>query len=193
MKSTIMGIQASTVRLLMCFAALLAIGDVASGKPRSSSVVRDTVGGSVVLDWARLGIRNPVICGLRIGRDVLVLMEGEVARFTPRGMRRWSFPSIINGGGRGGLVKIPGGDVIEFEYNGIADSGVGVQRFSPIDGARRWSVHCEGLGVDHSKYFHRATVTIEGNELKVASRASGGTFVEWVDLGTGKRVRRITE
>jgi hypothetical protein len=48
-----------------------------------------------------------------------------------------------------------------------------------------WRASCAPLGVAHSKYSHRAIVTVKGSQLRVASRGSGGDWVEIRDLGSG--------
>jgi len=65
-------------------------------------------------------------------------------------------------------------------------------RFNPKGGNIVWSEKCAPLGVDHFKYHHRATVVIKGERVRVTSRASGGSFVELLDLKTGKRLARAT-
>jgi hypothetical protein len=92
--------------------------------------------------------------------------------------------------GNGGLVEVPGGGVVAFSYGSGFDSGVNVVRLDLATGKVVWWVRCASLGVEHSKYRHQAAVVVEGDRLRVTSEASGGTFVEELDLKTGKRLKR---
>jgi len=155
--------------------------------------------GAVIFDATgrvRYRLAKLLVGGTRQGNDVVLLTVGEVARLAPSGAVRWSFPSVYSGNGDtvgGGMVTLPGGDLVEYEYDSISDSGVGLQRFDPAHGTRRWAADCKALGVSHSLYQHHATVAVDGSQLRVTSRGSYGTFVEWLDLATGKQVRRIQE
>jgi hypothetical protein len=104
---------------------------------------------------------------------------------------RWSLPfkhaEWIAGGG---LTELGDGQVLAFLYGRISDSGVRVIRLDPTNGREVWQVRCDGLGVAHSIYRHEATLTVEPGRVKVTSRASGGTFVEVLDLGSGRQVSR---
>ena len=105
--------------------------------------------------------------------------------------KRWAIPfqeaEWLAGGG---LLRLPGGDVLAFLYGGISDSGVQVLRLDPVAGKAVWQARCAPLGVFHSKYRHRATATIEGDQVEVTSRGSFGMFVETLDLKTGRQIRR---
>jgi hypothetical protein len=63
-------------------------------------------------------------------------------------------------------------------------------RFDPSSGKEKWKVYCQGLHVGHSKYSHTATVAVEGEKLRVTSTGSQGTFVEILDLKTGRQLER---
>ncbi len=78
-------------------------------------------------------------------------MDGEVARLTPSGSPGWSVPS--GGGGDtdgGGIVPLPGSDLVVYEYDAISDSGVRLKRFDPSEGTVQWETFCKPLGVGHS-------------------------------------------
>jgi hypothetical protein len=47
--------------------------------------------------------------------------------------------------------------------------------------------------VGHSQYLHDATVAVAGERLRVSSQGSYGTFVEVLDLRTGKQLRRTAK
>jgi hypothetical protein len=82
------------------------------------------------------------------------------------------------------------GDLVAFLYCGIADSGVEVMRLNSATGKVVWRADCAPLGVKHSAYQHEATVAAEGDALRVTSRGSSGTFVEVLDLGSGRQLER---
>jgi hypothetical protein len=90
----------------------------------------------------------------------------------------------------GGLVELPGGDLLAFLYGCISDSGVQVIRLNPGTGKEVWQARCAPLGVMHSAYKHRATLTVEEGRVKVTSKGSGGTFVELLDLESGRQLKR---
>jgi hypothetical protein len=90
----------------------------------------------------------------------------------------------------GRLLRLPGGDLLVYRYGPISDSGVWLLCVDPCKGKTRFQATCEPLGVDHSKYRHTATATVEKGTLKVVSRGSSGTFVEHLDLHTGKQISR---
>jgi len=133
------------------------------------------------------------IAGLFLGQDRVLLTEREVVRL-PRGAKaRWATP-LQNSDwlGDGGLVEVAGGDLVAFSYGPVSDSGVQLVRLDGASGEVVWRAGCAPLGVKHSKYMHDATVTSEGDRLRVTSEASGGTFVEALDLRTGKRLSRTS-
>jgi outer membrane protein assembly factor BamB len=136
-------------------------------------------------------LRRQVVAGLRRGADIVLLTSTDVVGLTPNGTVRWAVPfrshEWIAGGG---LVELPDGDVVAFRYGCISDSGVDVVRIEPSGGKAVWQAYCDRLGVGHSKYFHEANVVVKGGKVQVTSRASGGTFIEELDLRSGKRLSR---
>jgi outer membrane protein assembly factor BamB len=132
-----------------------------------------------------------VITGRLRGEDRVFLTSRDVVCLTADDKPRWAVPfrdgEWIAGGD---LVDVDGGDLLAFLYGHINDSGVQVVRLNPQTGQEVWETWCSPLGVPHSKYRHWATVRMDGEHLKVTSRASGGTFVELLDLQTGQRLGR---
>jgi outer membrane protein assembly factor BamB len=132
-----------------------------------------------------------VVGGIRQGEDRIFLTSRGVVRLSPEDERRWSVlfeePEWIAGGD---LLVLPGGDLLASLYGRINDSGVQVLRLNPTTGKQVWQVGCSGLGVPHSKYRHEATVAVEGGQVKVTSRGASGTFVEVLDLGSGRQLKR---
>jgi outer membrane protein assembly factor BamB len=125
------------------------------------------------------------------GADRLVLTSRDVVRLGADGGVLWALPFAdqmwLPGGG---LVPLPGGDVAAYLYCRISDSGVLVARLDPAAGRKRWETKCRGLGVAHSKYKHDAIAVADGGRLVVTSRGSYGTFVEALDMETGRLAGR---
>lgn len=87
-------------------------------------------------------------------------------------------------------LDLPGGGVLEFRYGPISDSGVHLRRYDRQGGGVLWERECAPLGVPHSEYEHLVVVQIEGQTAKVISRGSSGTFVERLDLASGRSLAR---
>jgi len=137
-------------------------------------------------------VKRQVVAGFVRGDDVVLLTSSDVVCLTPAGKEHWmaKFPrhQWIAGGG---FVRLAGDEVLAFRFGMILDSGVDVLRINLKDGKGAWQTHCEALGVAHSKYKHQAKVEVQrGDTVQVTSEASGGTFVEVLDLGTGKHRSR---
>jgi hypothetical protein len=132
-----------------------------------------------------------VVAGKSLGRDRVFLTSRDVVRVSPGGEVAWSvpfpYPEWIAGGG---LLEFPGGNLLAFLYCQIADTGVQVVRLDPAGGKQVWQAYCPGLGVTHSGYEHQAEVEIDGGLVKVISRGSCGTFVELLDLDSGRQLGR---
>jgi outer membrane protein assembly factor BamB len=131
-----------------------------------------------------------VLDGRRSGDDRVFLTVGGIVRVTADEKQVWSIPFDRGDQLDGGGLQDVGGDLLCFRFGGIHDSGVKVIRFDPQTGKTLWKSTCAPLGVDHSKYRHRATVAVEGSQVRVTSRGSFGSFVEVLDLETGKQVSR---
>ena len=87
-------------------------------------------------------------------------------------------------------LDLPDGGVLEFRYGPISDSGVHLRRYDRQGGCVLWERGCAPLGVLHSEYEHQVFVQIEGQTAKVISRGSYGTFVERLDLASGRSLAR---
>lgn len=93
-------------------------------------------------------------------------------------------------------VRLPDGDWLVYRYGTISDSGVQVIRTDAVMTKVRWQTECKPLGVSHSKYYHRGEVEIKNNEAivtSIANHGQGHSFVETLDLATGKKVSRTTK
>jgi outer membrane protein assembly factor BamB len=132
-----------------------------------------------------------VVAGKSLGEGRVFLTNRDVVRASPGGKVAWAVPFLdpewIAGGG---LLELEGGDLLAFLYCRIADSGVQVVRLDPEGGKQVWQTSCRGLGVAHSKYEQHAEVEIDGEFVKVTSRGSYGTFVELLDLASGRQLGR---
>jgi hypothetical protein len=89
-----------------------------------------------------------------------------------------------------GILDLPEGGVLEFRYCATADSGAYLRRLDRESGGVRWEQAVAPLGVGHSEYQHEVFVWVEGTTLKVVSRGYGGTFVERLDLESGRSLGR---
>jgi outer membrane protein assembly factor BamB len=180
-----------------------------AGEPTDSWSVREVAGLFLVQELGSLlfggeeealvidrlgGVRRRfprgVIGALAHRKTAIFLYCDGVAGFTPDAEARWTTP-LAEGDGQlnGGLVEA-GADVVAFRYCPLADSGVQLLRLNVATGEVVWRARCAPLGRKHSKYEHAAKVTVEGERLRVTSRGSYGTFVEGLDVRTGKQLQR---
>jgi hypothetical protein len=139
-----------------------------------------------------------VLGAVPAGPDRVFLTSGDARRVTADDKTVWiapfeyavHFAYAVPAPG-GALITAPGGDLLAWLHCHIGDCGVGVMRFDPTSGEVRWQAQCEKLGVwNKGGYEHAATAEWIGGELRVISRGHSGDFVEWLDGGTGERVRR---
>jgi outer membrane protein assembly factor BamB len=132
-----------------------------------------------------------VIGGKQVNGDRIFLTSKDVVRVMARGNLAWTVPLADHRWiGGGGLIDLPDGDMIVFRFGRISDSGVSLIRFDPVSGKEKRRCHCRGLGVGHSLYSHTAKVAAEGEKLRVTSEGSSGTFVEILELKTGRQLER---
>jgi hypothetical protein len=137
-------------------------------------------------------LERQVVAGLRRESDLILLTSTDVVRLSPDDNIRWAIAFEQHQWLAGGdLAELPGGDLLAFRHGCINDSGVDLIRLNPSAGKVVWKSHCAGLGVGHSAYEHKAQVAIERRKLRVTSQGSYGTFVEWLDLGSGQHLERI--
>jgi hypothetical protein len=134
---------------------------------------------------------HQVVDGMRHEGDYVFLTSRNIIRRDSQDKDVWtvSFPDPEWLAG-GGLLPLPNGDLIGFLHGRISDTGVQVVRLDPSTGKVVWQVQCRGLGVAHSEYCHQATVTVDENSVHVTSKGAAGTFVEILDLATGKQLER---
>jgi outer membrane protein assembly factor BamB len=153
----------------------------------------DTHGGAILIDRRGKGLYHfprVVLDGKRLGKDCAFLTTRNIVRVSADGKGVWSIPlGRVDSLTEGGLLTA-GADLLAYRYNSISDSGVELLRLDPRTGKKVWQVRCAPLGVSHSKYRHRATVLVEGGRVRVTSRGSGGTFVETLELKTGRQLQR---
>jgi outer membrane protein assembly factor BamB len=154
------------------------------------------VGNSLLIDRqgkVRHRLKRQVVAGLRRGEDVVLLTSTDIVCLTSADRVRWA--AAVRGHewiAGGGLVPLGSKEVLAVRYCLISDSGVDVVRLNLATGKTVWQTHCAELGVLHSAYHHEARVVVEGGDnVRVTSEASGGTFIEVLDLRTGKQKSRL--
>lgn len=90
------------------------------------------------------------------------------------------------------LAATAAGDVVACTWGRISDSGFVARACRGADGTVRWEHTDHGLGVAHSKYWHRLTARPLGDSLVVVSQAAGGDFAVVLDAADGARRARVT-
>jgi outer membrane protein assembly factor BamB len=151
-------------------------------------------GDALLVDRAgrvRHRFNGQVVTGIRWNEDRVFLTSSDVTRVSSEDNLHWKIPFDDNEWvAGGGLLELAGGDLLAYLYCGIADSGVQAVRLKASDGKVVWKAACAALGVQHSEYYHRATLAVEGNRVRVTSRGSSGTIVELLDLRSGQQLER---
>jgi len=134
---------------------------------------------------------RPVIQGIPVDGEAIVLTSDDVRCFTAEGRLRWQVPFACKESRAGGGLNRVEGDLIAYTYGRISDSGVQVLRINVKKGTPVWQTSCEGLRVEHSEYHHQARVVKwDENFLHVFSRGSRGSFLEALYLPSGRSVLR---
>jgi outer membrane protein assembly factor BamB len=138
----------------------------------------------------RLELFCQIVDGISLDEKRVFLTTSAVVCFDPTGKLQWNI-GLRHGDSldRGRIIKLQSGDLIVFLYGPIHDSGVRVMRLNPVTGKPVWRAYCEPLGVGHDAYDHRAKAEVLAKQLKITSRGAD-TFVELLDLQSGKRVKR---
>jgi hypothetical protein len=174
---------------VICYAVislLLSASTIVGPQPASSKVALDDENKTIA---RRLD--GQVIASKQYSGDLLFLTSKNLVRVTPKDKIVWTIPFDNDQARAGGdLMDLPGGEMIGFRYGQASDSGVSLICFNPSKGKQTWNHYCQGLGVPHSEYRHRATVTVRGDKLRVISNGSSGMFVELLDLKTGRTIER---
>jgi hypothetical protein len=91
----------------------------------------------------------------------------------------------------GMCIDLGKADRLRIRYGSISDSGVKLERVT--NGNTAWRVYAKPLGVAHPQYRHAVHVRIDGSEINIDSRASGGNFHERRRLDTGELIKRTQE
>jgi hypothetical protein len=153
-------------------------------------------GGAYLIDQkgkVRHKLGRLVLDGRTLGEERVLLTAHNVVRLSAADKELWTIPLEWRDQlDEGGMLDVAGGDLLIFRFRGNCDSGVEVMRFDPRTGKKVWATTCPRLGVGHSKYFHQAVAVIEGQQVRVTSRGSYGSFVETLDFKTGKRIKRAS-
>ncbi len=144
-------------------------------------------GESIVRDRSKrevLRLREVVAAAHWVDRDLVVVSDKRIARLAA-GKPVWTLPPPADTfAAASELVELPGGDVVIATYCAISDDGIDLQRVG-VDGHVRWHITVRGLGVKHSEYEQSVYLAVRGDAVFVVSQASGGDFVERVELATG--------
>jgi outer membrane protein assembly factor BamB len=117
--------------------------------------------------------------------DLVIVSDKRIARLADTGRVVWSLPaphdSFVTAAE---FAELPDGDLVVATYCAISDNGIELQRIGE-DGSVRWHVTVPGLGVQHSEYLQHVYLEIRKQSLFAVSQASGGNFIEQLDLATG--------
>jgi hypothetical protein len=123
-----------------------------------------------------------------------VLRDRQVGALGREGGWRWcellGAPGIQD---RERLYVVPSGDLLVIKWRGNADSGVTVELYAAIDGARVWRREVPGLGVEHSLYGHEAYAYCTSDCVFVCSQGSAGWFVVALGVGDGHQIGRFQQ
>jgi outer membrane protein assembly factor BamB len=132
-----------------------------------------------------------VIMGKFLGKDRVFLTSRDVIRLSSDDKIIWSLKFSHKWVAGGGIVELEGRDILIFVHGYISDSGVQLIRLNPDSGEVVWRANCSPLGGLHSAYHHWANARVDGARIKVTSRGSHGTIVEYLDTKSGRQLERI--
>jgi hypothetical protein len=127
-----------------------------------------------------------------IGDDYLFLTSGGLIRVSADGQELWSKHVRFDEVNRGGLRRLADGDMLAFWYGELGATSVDVLRLNPSTDTVAWRTKCEPLGltVSHPKSRDWVELETRGATARVTGRGSGGTFVELLDLKSGRQCKR---
>ncbi len=149
--------------------------------------IEHVAGESIVRDRTKrevLRIREEVAGVHWVGRDLVIVSDKQIARLAA-GKPVWTLPPPSGTfASASELAELRDGDVVIATYCASSDDGIDLQRVG-ADGGVRWHVTVRGLGVAHSEYEQSVYLAVRGDAVFVVSQASGGNFVERVELATG--------
>jgi hypothetical protein len=142
------------------------------------------------LDRHRWG--HQVVHWIEQNNTYLLLTNSNVVGLSSDGQTRWVTGLGIDQWYAGGkLQPLPDGDLLAVHYCCASDSGVHLIRLDPRTGEKVWQTSCSRLGMSHSEYDHRAKAEIvSGKYIKVMSKGDGGSFVEILELKSGRSLAR---
>ena len=159
--------------------------------PHGIAVVLDA--GFVVHDraWSRLFAAAGRPAALVAGTDGWFSVQSdEVVSWTRTGERRWAVRHPIGDFEQVALTALADGRVVHFRHHGMSDTGFDAACFGARDGEVEWTRREPGLGIAHSKYWHRVSARTFGERLIFASQGAGGAFLVELDPATGDRRER---
>lgn len=127
------------------------------------------------------------------GKGRVVLTSRDVVGLSAGGKVLWVIPFQREWTAGGGLISLPGGDLIAFLYCEIANSGVQILRLNPATGRKVWEAICDPMSDEMpiiTSDFQNVVVVLESDRVKVTSRVGAGTFVEALNTETGEQIGR---
>lgn len=150
------------------------------------TIVLDATGRELFRLSERASLLHPLSDG-----GFLAITDKQVMGLRPDGKTRWSLKGFRDGFVQGsGIVPLPSGDFVLYNYGAISDSGVELLYINATEGKERWRYLCPPLLVDHSEYYHQAYVELRGDDLIVVSQGSYGEFIEIVSKEDGRSQKR---
>jgi outer membrane protein assembly factor BamB len=132
-----------------------------------------------------------VITGKLLGRDRIFLTSRDVIRLSSDDQIIWSLKFSHEWVAGGGIVELEARDLLVFVHGRICDSGVQLIRLNADSGEVVWRAYCAPLGGFHSRYHHWANARVEESRIKITSRGSHGTIVEYLDTKSGQQLERV--
>jgi outer membrane protein assembly factor BamB len=130
-----------------------------------------------------------ILDGVKVGEDRVLLTSQRVVRLLASGQSQWE--RVFEWRERGGGVVMPGdGTLLAYLYGPNSDSGAQVMRIRIEDGAVMWQVYCQRRGFRHFRYSHNVDAIVDEKTVTVRSAGSSGSWVEVLDLQTGKQLKR---
>jgi hypothetical protein len=151
-------------------------------RDKGASLVVDRAAGKVV--W-RGGEALAMVEDARGELDgVLTLEHSAPAFFGSDGKRRWRLPGAAGGDGAQALLD---GDRLVVVLYEVLSCGTRLFALDHSSGAIAWRADVDQIMVGHSKYAHRATITLRGGDVVLSDVQSGGCSLQTFDRIDGRR------
>jgi PQQ-like domain len=108
-----------------------------------------------------------------------------LAYFGGDGKRRWRAP-VIGRSGDAAEALIDGPRLLVVLYDAIS-CGTTVLALDRASGAIVWQADVDQISVGHSKYAHRASLKLRGNDVVLTDVQSGGCSLQTFERANGRR------